>query len=151
MTTQTATVCPLCQVRGKRWEGGDPQCAFPRGVFRSENWNCATMNVLRVLARVYGLHYRDDLGPASIGAVPFESEEYQGYVVMTWYKNRGRTGMAVLMCDDREPEMLTLDIAMDAIRAALTNAPVAHVDKWDREALDEIRRWLEKAAAPNTR
>ena len=31
--------CTACQNRGKTWQGGDPVCAFPNGVFDSSNWN----------------------------------------------------------------------------------------------------------------
>ena len=36
------------------------KCAFSNGIFSSDNWNCATMNKLRELAKKFGLFWRDD-------------------------------------------------------------------------------------------
>lgn len=57
------------------------------------------------------LHYRNDLDSASFGAVPFE----EGYIVMTWYKERGTTGNAQVMWDDEPTKPLTEEIALSAI------------------------------------
>ena len=104
--------CVLCQRRGKTWEGSDPRCAFESGVFDTNNWNCATMNALRDIAyreKQFGYWYRDDNLNASIGIVharelrPGTDDDLQGYLVMTWYKDRGRTGQAWLMDDDDVP------------------------------------------------
>lgn len=112
--------CPLCRERGKTWEGSDPVCAFTSGGLENRfsfiNWNCATMNKLRNIAEKLGLTYRDNLGAGSFGALPFEGPNYQGYIVMTWYKNRGKTDNAILMCYDEPIRELTLDIAMEAIQ-----------------------------------
>jgi len=103
--------CKLCKERGKTWEGSDPKCAFESGTFNMDNWNCATMNELRDIAGEIGLNYRNGLDSASFGAVPFE----EGYIVMTWYKSRGKTGNAQVMHDNEPAKPLTEEIALQAI------------------------------------
>lgn len=108
--------CKMCKERGKPpWFGDDPRCAFESGVFNTDNWNCATMNALRDLAEKLGTTYRDDLAAGSIGYVPFENEDYSGYIVMTWYKNRGRTDNAVVMWVDEPLRELTEEDALLAL------------------------------------
>lgn len=104
--------CLLCLSRGKNWNGDDPKCAFENGVFNPDNWNCATMNELREIAEKVGLTRRNDLDSASFGAVPFE----EGYIVMTWYKNRGTTGNAQVMWDGEPTHPLTEKVALEAIQ-----------------------------------
>ncbi|WP_232696119.1 hypothetical protein [Brevibacillus daliensis] len=108
--------CPLCIERGKTWNGDDPRCAFETAVFSPNNWNCATMNRLRQIARDINISYRDDQAASSLGAVPFEGDDYSGYVVMTWYKDRGNTGNAFIAWSGEPIRELTLADAMLAIR-----------------------------------
>lgn len=104
--------CLLCRKRGKTWEGSDPICAFGKnGVFKQDNWNCATMNVLREFAEELGFYHRDDMNAGSIGFVPFED----GYIVMTWYKNRGATDNAWIHFLDDPPRPVTEKDALAAI------------------------------------
>ncbi len=104
--------CPMCQQRGKNWSGSDPVCAFKTGIFSTDNWNCATVNELRDIATRRGVCDRRDMDSASIGVVPIE----EGYIVMTWYKERGRTGNALVMWDDEKERPLTLQDAEEAMR-----------------------------------
>lgn len=91
--------CKLCQERGKTWQGDDPKCAFPEGIFDESNWNCATMNKLRNLAERYGNYeWQEDMNIASL---KLNTDDYLGWVVLTWYKSRGRTGTASYITDDR--------------------------------------------------
>lgn len=101
--------CKLCKERGKTWEGSDPKCAFETGVFNQDNWNCATMNRLREIARAKGLTYINE--SESLGVIPFED----GYIILTWYKDRGRIGNTVIMCDSEPIKPLTEKIAIEAI------------------------------------
>lgn len=109
------------------------ECAFETGTFSTENFQCGTMNDLRDLAEKLsedkerlekgycrdGYHRREDMDSGSIGVVripesdmEFEDDEaVQGYIVMTWYKNRGRTGRAYIMDDDDEVRVLDLKTA----------------------------------------
>ncbi|MGG4089670.1 hypothetical protein ABEV65_19635 [Bacillus licheniformis] len=114
--------CRLCEERGKTWEGSDPVCAFENGVFSPKNWNCATMSKLRRLSEGLGNSDRDDDSCGSIGYVPLSDnyapatyEGYGGYIVMMWYKERGRVGHALFMTDEGA-EPLTLEHAEIAIR-----------------------------------
>jgi len=116
--------CKLCTERGKTWNGDDPRCAFESGVFSTDNWRCATMSRLRGIAEKRGSSERDDNSCASIGYVPLDNdyvpmdapEMDAGYIVMTWYKDRGRKGQALIMWDDEESRPLTLREAEEAIR-----------------------------------
>src|ERR1017187_10290993 len=106
------TNCRMCQERGKTWEGGDPKCAFPEGVFALDNWNCATANALRLLMgevhtgdesdsavpegdrffvrrddNCYGMLYLPEANR------PYDEDEISNYSVMMlgcWYKLHGR-------------------------------------------------------------
>jgi len=115
--------CKLCRKRGKTWKGSNPVCAFDEnGKFVYDNWNCAMMNKLRELIdnpNVISWTYRDDMSSASIGVIkiPEEVLSTQGYLVMTWYKSRGRTSRAYIMCDEMSPEELTLQVAEEIIMA----------------------------------
>src|SRR5690606_38007902 len=100
--------CRLCEERGKTWEGSDPKCAFnSHGEFIKDNWNCATMNKLRIIADEIGTVQRDDNSCGTIGYVPMNNDyapddfdTFGGYIVMMWYKDRGKTGNALFMTDD---------------------------------------------------
>ena len=85
-------MCKLCETTRKDWDGDDRVCAFPDGIFSDDNWNCATVNKLRELAENYRV-YGDD---QSIAVIPIpEMKEYNsGWLVLNWYKNRGRTDVA---------------------------------------------------------
>jgi len=111
--------CRLCKKREKTWNGDDPRCAFESNKFDNDNWNCATMNKLRSIASVdYGnrttFWSRDDIISASIGVVKILDDTLPqvGWIVMTWYKSRGKTGQAIVVKDDYEPETLQVDVAV---------------------------------------
>lgn len=103
-------------------------CAFSdNGMFHTANWNCKTMNRLREIAGEhhddeatlpwYSWFMRDDMQNASIGVIRIpehyreDNNMMSGYLVMTWYKSRGRTGQAWIVCDDDEPTKLNLRTA----------------------------------------
>jgi hypothetical protein len=128
--------CPLCVAYRKQYplnkEGiheiadgytSEPiECAFEYGhEFSTDNWNCQTMIALR------GLTKADD-GRAGKGTWLFhEDSRYallpihnssatmaiqDGVLTMSWYKRRGRTGRAIVICDDEPPQVLTLGTAI---------------------------------------
>jgi len=109
--------CYFCKKRGKTWTGDDPNCAFPNGRFNHVNWNCATMNYLRDISEELGLTWR--YNDSSFGAVPFEINRdqlpNQGYIFMTWYKRRGKTGNAVVMEDDEPIWELDEHLAVEVV------------------------------------
>lgn len=107
--------CKYCKHRGKVWEGADPQCAFPKGVYEPDNWNCAAMNILRFIAEENENTDRDDDSAGSFGFVrandyhaPEGYEGPGGYVTLAWYKDRGATNNAKFMNDEGLHEV-TLD------------------------------------------
>lgn len=110
--------CPRCKERygGKKpdYFGSDPRCAFSKaGVYSTDNWQCATMNQLRHLAgdHEWALRWGDE----SIGYVPLPEDE--GFIVMTWHKDRGTTGTATVHLDNFPVRPMTLEDA----EAALSN------------------------------
>lgn len=135
-------------------EAGQPECfasprkcAFESGVFSSDNWNCDTMNRLRnivynngeVCGRSSRMFWRcrDDNASASIGVIRIpENDTISGYLVMTWYKGRGRTGMAVTVEDGKAPELLTLEQA-EAILDRLAEMSGDIADAMLKERVDE--------------
>lgn len=119
--------CRMCGERGKTWAGSDPKCAFEGSVFSGDNWNCATMNALRGRAEQLGTVFRDDLAAGSIGYVPFDGPGGSGYVVMTWYKDRGTTGNAVVLWDDEKPRPLTEEDALAALEYSARFLPSERV------------------------
>jgi hypothetical protein len=119
--------CRECMERRKDWEGDDPKCAFETSVFDPKNWNCATMNKLRSIASAFdpdSLPAYQSFGwstrfcDISLAVITVsESDNYgERFVVLSWYKERGRTGQAWVFCEDAEPERLTLEMAEIVIK-----------------------------------
>ena len=103
----------MCRKRGQTWSGDGEVCGFLSfGRFKENNWNCATLNKLRDMCD-WG--NRDDSSSACIGVIQISESEkrgiQQGYVVLTWYKDRGATGQARVVWDDNLTEKLTLKTA----------------------------------------
>lgn len=103
--------CQRCLDRGQTWDGSAPKCAFPLGLFDADNWNCATMNAIRDIAD-------DSLASETLHAVWSEDQyaavlPWEGrFVVLSWYKRRGRTEGAWLL-EERSIALLTLGNAED--------------------------------------
>lgn len=97
--------CQRCVGRGKTWEGSDPTCAFTRGYFSSNNWACATMLALRDLTEDTTAVWNDD---HHAGLLPIPDGEF---LFMRWYKNRGRTDVAVVLDYDGVRRTLTIEEA----------------------------------------
>lgn len=87
--TAKSWMCVRCadaaNLKGRR-------CAFTAsGRFRKNNWNCETMIALRGAAF---FRHRDDFVNGSIGVVEMPDEtgprdDVKGFLVLTWYKDRG--------------------------------------------------------------
>jgi hypothetical protein len=103
--------CLLCEERGKIWKGDDPKCAFIEDKF-DDNWNCASMNILRDIAvEHYKIYYDEDQSFVSIFIPahilddlltndtenPDEPFYYGFFLTMSWYKDRGRTDFLHLL------------------------------------------------------
>lgn len=82
-------------------------CAFKDGIFKGENWNCVTMNRLRDLCE-NSAHWSED---ESIGIISNDGR----FIVLSWYKRRGRTQNAVV-CSYGTFEPLTEEIALEFIK-----------------------------------
>ena len=119
-------MCKFCRERsGKELKrfASSPRCAFGNhytddyngALFDKENWNCKTMNYLRLIAIEVGLHQRRDVTCGTIACVPFENNYGQGYIVMSYYKRRGKVGNAVIMYDDHSVRQLTEKIAVSVV------------------------------------
>lgn len=105
--------CKLCLAETERPAhfGSARRCAFGTEEFDGDNWQCLTMNALRGAGEPLSL--RDDDQNASLCVVPIPQNgaEERGYIVLGYYKNRGCTGSAVIVNDDRAPRPLTLKSA----------------------------------------
>lgn len=89
--------------------GSPRRCAFESGIFSTDNWQCATLNALRDLAI---FSHRDDMENGSICVIPLPVNDIQqGYIVLSFYKDRGSVGRAIVMNDEEEPKVLTLQVA----------------------------------------
>lgn len=106
------TECQACKVRGKTWNGSDPQCGFSEGGFSgSNNWNCATAGEIRDLAetkdnnRIHH-HCPENQHYATIDLMD-NKEGFMGAkpvcLWVGWYKSRGRTEAMWLMFENDPP------------------------------------------------
>jgi len=102
--------CRRCTERGKTWEGGDPRCAFEGPQFSSDNWNCATMVLVRFIASDHGMAV--PCGDSTTAVLPMS--DGGECLVLAWYKRRGRTGTALVVTED-EARPATLAEVDDAI------------------------------------
>lgn len=112
------------------WNGLSSKCAFPMGIFISENKNCASMDFLRRLLDrekyrdgFRGWKFSDDESAGSFGSLYVQNTSgRQGfYISISWYGNGGRTARAYRFRDDDFPRILTcddIDAAVEAFKAA---------------------------------
>lgn len=102
-------MCDACDTRGKTRRGDDSKCAFTGGKF-GENWNCATVDMVRgicyegqELPGGIDYQYCEDQKYATISIDHLEMEDRPLALWVSWYKNRGRTDAMWLLFDDRPP------------------------------------------------
>ena len=115
--------CKLCLERGKKWDGDDPKCAFEGFTFSALNWNCATMNRLRSIAR--GEYKAARCSPPAlacaeddyVAVIPFIDDDLDmpRFIVIGWYKSRGKTERAFIYRDGDHPENLPWQAAKTCI------------------------------------
>lgn len=107
--------CPRCEKRGKTWQGDDPKCGFgENGKFIDSNWNCATLNALRDLESCdYGRVRADEenMKVIPVTSVDFSDNKVAIFLILCWYKSRGRLPFARVMFSDYSEEEPTLDYA----------------------------------------
>lgn len=115
-------MCKICDLRGKTWNGSDPVCAFDnKGMLKKnlkDNWNCATLGILRSISydkdRVI---FSDDENSSIL--------DHEGnFIFLKWYKSRGRTDYIKIInenidCDNlgvRTDEEICIEIAYANIK-----------------------------------
>ncbi len=108
--------CELCKTTEKTWKGADRKCAFEvmknDEYFQENNWSCASMLALRAICQAKELircagdeHYAVlPVHEVDVSSFNYDStsdfDSWQMYeqgnvcLVVTWYKNRGRTTSA---------------------------------------------------------
>lgn len=95
--------CPKCVEQGQPENWAKVQCAFRAdGSWTGENWACGTMNFLRERADYHGLRSRQDNNSCAMAPVQ------TGWVVMEYYKERGRVDAAWFI-GDGAPRQMRLD------------------------------------------
>ncbi len=102
------TQCKRCIERGTPKNfGSEPECGFyPTGIFKSDNWNCATLNKLReVIQEKYEdkiVYSRDErLITIPLDHNPEDTIIEADFLIVGWYKQRGRTQTALLISEER--------------------------------------------------
>lgn len=117
-------MCGACATRGKTWRGGNPRCAFSGGLF-DENWNCATVNMIRDIC--------DERQKKLPSGVEYQYCEDQKYAIIkvddldiagsplalwvSWYKNRGATDAMWLLHESAPPRRPKETECLKIIRA----------------------------------
>lgn len=89
------------------------KCGFSDdGVFDPDNWQCATLNILRDIAKeLKQIQHMED---TSLATIPISDDDRAGWIVLSWYKSRGRTSSARFIFDDTDIP-LTLEMAQAAL------------------------------------
>lgn len=110
-------MCPGCAADPQPEDFGSPRaCAFPGGVFNGDNWACVSMAPIRDAA--YEVEVRCEDSHMSI--LPFFDEDgCGGFIVVSYYKHRGRTSTADVYVEGEKTRPLTL---ADAQRFAAQRA-----------------------------
>jgi len=97
--------CPACEADPHPRGFAQPRkCAWPGPDFDPANWNCATMNLVRQVAEDAGVTFRGD--DQTLCVLDGEA----GWLVLCWYKRRGRTSVC-LWVDDEQARPLRLEDA----------------------------------------
>lgn len=120
-------VCKLCAQREKTWQGSDPKCAFDQnGIFTSDNWACATMSRLRTIADENDLIQK--VNETSLATIYVPSKDldditesdnfdaYGGFIILSWYKGRGRVSSAIFMSDEG-----TMPLNIEHVKRAISS------------------------------
>ena len=89
--------CKLCEKRGKPEHFEDePKCAFNDvGVFRVDNWQCATLGELRKIALENDWDERMADIEVTVARIPLKRKG--DTLRMAWYKSRGQTENASII------------------------------------------------------
>lgn len=115
----SATPCPGCAADSQPVGSAPRQCAFSGQTFRSDNWNCATMNALRDIAGAPGQTVAEAWG-VKVALLDVDHVGLPGdpdFLDLGWYKDRGATGLARLESHEGLSRPITLDDALAIIAA----------------------------------
>jgi len=100
-------VCNACEGRGKTWEGDDPKCAFETDTFDRNNWNCATVGLIRRICdeSQRGVNYQqcEDQNYTTVTVNHIEGLNGALALWVSWYKRRGRTDAMWLLFENDPP------------------------------------------------
>jgi hypothetical protein len=75
------------------------ECAFIKGEFYDGNWNCGWMNRFREWIEKSNRVFWNDDQNCGVLPIPDSGE----FLILGWYKSRGRTEQAYIMGDKIEP------------------------------------------------
>ena len=115
----------------------EPKCAFEGEEFSRDNWSCQTLSLLRSACpdifanyeerkRKWGLYWRrDDIGTICVIPVPEEVDKDTGFIILVFYKDRGRVDNAIRVTLDKV-ETLKRDLAERMVDWLFENGKV----KW---------------------
>jgi hypothetical protein len=127
--------CPRCQARGKTWLGDTPRCAFTiDGHFSADNWNCATMNALRLFTQEIYCQDRT-LGVIPVPELSVDSgfdDLMPNFLVLHWYKNRGTLPLAQVVRMNHRVSPLTLssaELILENLEARSAQGPACSCPK----------------------
>lgn len=113
--------CPRCTADPTPRNSAPRSCAFDTaGVFTPDNWRCATLEALTSTnegarlacsaARLYGHDETIDIVPAAL-LIEDHDDGWDGWIVLTRYKQRGRCSSAVHVGDFFPARPITLALA----------------------------------------
>jgi len=131
----------LCRHGKKDWSGMDPVCAFDEdGKFRENNWSCRLMSKVRTLMGQWneatpGNYWWDDddshgvlYVTSEVGRKEVDSYLRGCYVLIDWYKSRGKTDNFRILQGD------TIREGTEADALELTRIYSVYLDELNSEA-----------------
>ncbi len=151
----------LCRHGEKDWNGGDPECAFDKeGKFREDNWNCFLMSKVRCLMGQRWFGSREDTMPGyfwwdedqNYGVLYIRSwinrKEIDSYlngafVLLDWYKSRGRTESFRILQGDTIRQGTEED-AQEIVRLYTETIAKAYEDDEEEEEMpvDDVKLFM---------
>ena len=131
--------CKECRNAAPPSNGSERRCAFESGVFSAENWQCETLNKLRIIEEGQfesNVVYNDD---HSAVLIAMDSEKDHGlFLLLTWYKNRGKTDHALIVgANGVHP--LTLEAAEETLAYYQDDVTGAEFDSTVRQVQESLQ------------
>jgi hypothetical protein len=105
VSTPSRPLCPRCAADPHPRDFADPRrCAFPAGTFDPDNWQCASMAIVRGLEESHGEAVANGYDQRVVIVILPSS----AFAVLGVYKHRGRTEAAVVIHGEKPVRPLTL-------------------------------------------